>query len=222
MYELIYCERALFGNYFQPLNTLSNLLFFASALFLYDFYRKNKIRGLKATLMIVLIVFIGLGSSIMHINKSHLTFIIDIVPTLIFFMVYTYFLIQDMSKQKKVERIVGTLWVALVVLASLTSIYLLKNGVLVRGAQTHIVALISFIVVILYARHLKLKHTMKELDASYFLLAIALIFRQIDLLVCPQFQWGTHFLWHIFAAFATYYAGVSVYIKEIDFRKQKK
>jgi hypothetical protein len=39
-------------------------------------------------------------------------------------------------------------------------------------------------------------------SAGIFLLSIAL--RSIDISVCSQFKWGTHFLWHVFTALVIY------------------
>lgn len=97
IFDIEYCEQALISNYFEPLNTLSNLFFIIAAIYLYYFFKNNKINDVKSKIFLSLIFSIGIGSFLWHIHKNKITFFFDVIPITLFFITYIYFLILKIS-----------------------------------------------------------------------------------------------------------------------------
>lgn len=200
--EITYCEQALMGNYFQPLNTISNIFFILAAIFLYFFFKKNKIKDVKSKIFLVLVLFIGMVSFVYHFYDTQITFLFDVLAIGIFFTVYIYFLIFHISENKKISIYVTLLFIIIVGLGGLI-IRLTSN--FLNGAEGYVLSLVFLAGIIIYAYSKKLKIA-KKLTIVFLLFLAALIFRHVDVLVCEYLQIGTHFLWHLATSVILYYS----------------
>jgi hypothetical protein len=76
---------------------------------------------------------------------------------------------------------------------------------LLNGSLIYVPAL--FLVVGLGLVHLlQAKNARYDLLAAAGVFVVALFFRTIDNMVCAEFPLGTHFLWHVLGALASYLA----------------
>jgi len=190
---MIYCERTAIGFFNEPLNVLSNSVFFIAAWFLWKNYEKtHKKHDEERMTLILLITLIGVGSSIFHMDPNKITLYGDIIPIALFvaFSLYICF-----------RRLVGlsireTLLVVVLfgIVNALTSYvpqpYRFNESI---GYFPCLIALAAI------ALRLRQKH--HEAAGNFFkltgLFAVSLLFRSIDLRLCPTISVGTHFLWHI-------------------------
>jgi len=203
-FSINYCEHAIVGNYFQPLNSISNIFYILAAVLLYYFYKKSKIKDAKSKIFLSLIVLIGVCSFLFHLYKNQATFFFDVLPIGIFFISYVYFLIVNISENKKA----GLYWTIIFLLIMGFGFIITKSiseNNLINEAQGYILTLLFFAGVIAYT-YAKRISISKKLTIIFILFLLALIFRQIDLLLCNYIKTGTHFIWHLLSSITMYYS----------------
>lgn len=177
-----YCEQGI-----QWVNAISSLSFLIAATALY-YSRKKNIRSV----LVVLIALTGIGSFVWHVKSTAVTFFLDSVPIALFLVTYTYFLVRN--------RRFGIAFTGLFA-AILVSVSLLRPAdAFFKGAQPYVVALV-FMAMLLGNRNIR-----NKLMLPLISFAAALVFRQVDSVLCTFFPVGTHFMWHILVAIAVYYA----------------
>lgn len=194
-----YCERT--GNTLlaEPLNLLSNLAFFVSAFFVYRLYKSKKIARLKYWFLLFLLLLIGIGSSLWHSLRTPLTLALDAVPIFIFFLSFIYLLLR---------KLLGSNLKALV---SVLIFFLIQVGVsyifptVLNGSVRHVVNAITFIGLgsLVYERNPAVR---RDIALALTVYIFAIFTRSIDHQICDLFPVGTHFLWHILTAAASYFA----------------
>ena len=211
IFNINYCELPVFGSYFEPLNTISNLFFIISAIFLYYFYKKNNIKDVKSKIFLFLVILISLGSFLWHLNESDITFFLDVIPVTLFFIIYLYFLIFNIIKNNK-NRIYVLLIssVSIVLLWIIFRSFFKESFIVINEAYGYVLTLFLFMILLVYS-YIKKKDIFKKIVIVFLLFLSAYIFRQADLFICPYFVFGTHFIWHIINAFVSYFAVKSLY-----------
>ncbi len=201
-FGVVYCEQGLINHFLEPLNSISNLFFVVSAVLLFLYFQKKKVVDLKSKLFVGLILLIGIGSLIWHIIPTTATFFMDVIPIALFLILYLFFLLDKIVKRKMIAMSVMGVYLLVVILgfiifptffSSYGGIYILT--LLFLGGT----AIAAFLKKILF----------KETSIIFLLFLLAFIVRQLDLVVCPFFPLGTHFVWHTINAFIAYY-GVKV------------
>ncbi len=193
-----YCEsyQHLWLN--EPLNIISNLSFFVGAYYLYKLARNKKYNKNVSIFLTGIMVILGLGSLAWHSHRTTLTLLSDELPIYIFIIFAFYFLIQSLTKKHTLT--VTTLFFTILVYYLLFAYIPVLN--LFQGSLHYVFALCIFFVINTLIIH--------KFGSSYSftfplsILVIALIFRMIDISLCPIFPIGTHFLWHILVATGIY------------------
>ena len=155
-------------------------------------------------ILIALMVILGLGSLAWHSYRSVPTLLLDEIPIYIFFIFSGYFLTQSLVKNHKLTVIIlaSTAVIYYLIFAYIPGINIL-NGVL-----KYVFAFLSFLILSIFV--------VRKLGSGYnfttplIILAISIIFRSIDLFICPIFSIGTHFIWHILNAVAMYFGSVVI------------
>jgi hypothetical protein len=209
IFDITYCEQPIIGNYFQPLNTLSNIFFIVAAILLYYYFRTRKIKDAKSIIFLFLIVLIGLGSFLWHLNKNKVTFFCDVIPISLFFVAYIYFLITVISKNKIKSAFITGIYLIFIMIGSIFFRSIIENN-LINGAYEYILTLFFFTLIWIYT-YTKNRQIFRKLVLVFVLFLLALVFRQADLLVCNYIPIGTHFIWHLFTASTSYFAVRALY-----------
>lgn len=194
----IYCERTSPTLLAEPVNLLTNTAFYISAYFGYLLVRKtNQSDSDKRELfiLVILIFFIGTGSSLFHSFAKPWAEILDIIPIGLFIVYYWYCMQKKLFHQTNVHA-VGCVFVtslfasAIIILLPplpILKAYLLPLGVLLGLGITFLKKYGDFLILKITA-----------------LFALSLTFRSIDEPLCQYLPLGTHFLWHLCNALILY------------------
>ncbi|CAN5526681.1 ceramidase domain-containing protein [soil metagenome] len=186
-----YCERLGPGLFAEPLNAISNLAFFAAAL--WGARAARATRSDAAVWMLVALVFlIGAGSTAFHMFANRLSVLADVIPISLFIYAYLGFAMR---------RYLGAGWIvmggALVLLLAVTlAIEHWSPPGFLNGSGAYLPALLAGLVVAIVALAQNLA-VAPYLIAASTVLAVSLIFRTADQIACSLIPIGTHFIWHL-------------------------
>ena len=199
-----YCERAGHaGLWAEPINALTNLFF------IYVAYRcwqqvcalkqHSVHRVLDIWLLIVSLVAIGVGSGLWHTVATKEAMLADVIPITVFINIY---LIAAMRRilQLRWWKVIG-LWAAYQMFTVLAQMHLSAD--LLHGSIMYLPTYVT-LVLLTVAVFLKNNATGLGFITALGIFSLSLIFRTIDLWVCPIFPLGTHFLWHTLNAVMLY------------------
>ncbi len=199
--EIYYCEAPLYGAYFQPLNTISNLAFIiATALF---YVRLKKANGVDTRFQIfaVLLITFGVGSAAWHAFPNFWTWLLDVVPVSVFFVYLAYYVHVRVFTRKRIAQlwfIAFLLWTGIVTLALQ---FLFER--MLNGAESYIAQLTYLFGIAVYATY-KNNSIAKWVFLLTGIFLIQLFFRQNDQAFCEVWPYGLHFLWHTTGGFSIY------------------
>jgi hypothetical protein len=193
-----YCERTDPSFWAEPLNALSNLAFIVVALLLWrDARRLDRLDG-GIMLLLAWVFAVGAGSFLFHTFANTATLWLDIVPILLFLLIYLWL---------SLRRILA--W-GVPTAAAPTAVFLLavfgagRFGHLLNGAPFYLPALVMLIG--LTIAHAEKRGNFVTMLGATIIFVFALTFRTLDNTICHLFQAGTHFLWHLFNGAAVFYA----------------
>lgn len=193
----LYCERVDASFWAEPINALTNFSFIFAAWVVWKHGQQQNRLSSPILVLIGLMVSIGIGSFLFHTYATKLTMLLDVLPILLFQFVFLWVYTRQII-QLRVIYAVGLL-IAYMFFAVLGGQFPhLLNGSL--SYLSAVVLLLSFgLYHFIYA---KTEKYILLLALAVFLLA--LIFRTIDMMICPYFPIGTHFIWHIINGFLVY------------------
>lgn len=186
-----YCERLAPGFWAEPLNAVTNAAFIIAALVVWSILGGKRDPG--ARVLTVILFVIGVGSFLFHTYATRWAGIADVLPILLFILVYVYL---------ATRRFFGTgiVLAGAMVLAFFPYSWAVTQGI---GALTGpLNGSLSYvpvpILILVYAALLAFRAplTARGLAIGAGILALSLVFRTIDHAVCPVLPFGTHFLWH--------------------------
>ena len=186
----LYCERCGPGLLAEPLNATTNLAFLIAAWAAWVLARR--LNGLSGGIqgLIFLAVSIGIGSALFHTFATGWARILDVVPILLFQLLFLWLY------ARQVMEIRAALAAAAVVLFLVAGLVGRQFPYVLNRSLMYAPAFLLLVGLGLY--HLaKQKPARLLLVAAAGVFALSLLFRSIDLAVCPYFPIGTHFLWHI-------------------------
>jgi hypothetical protein len=195
----LYCERIAPGLWGEPLNALTNAALLIAAWCAWRYARRlGEVTG-GVTLLIALMVAFGVGSTLFHTFANRITLWLDMLPIAAFIATYLWLYVHRvlMAPAAIAAICVATYVVAVGAARQFPNV--------LNGSIIYAPALILVI-------GLGLVHLVREgyersaLIGAAGVFVAALIFRSIDNSVCVAFPMGTHFLWHLLAAFALYLA----------------
>jgi len=194
----IYCERLGPGLWAEPVNAVTNAAFLVAALMAYLLARREDALDWRSGLLIALIAAMGIGSTLFHTFAQLWAMIADVLPILLYQMVFLYFY---------TNRIIGLKhrWCA----ALLVVFFLSLQGAMALPREW-LNGTLEYAPALLFVFGLGLWHWRHAARERYALLGAALVFvasmsfRSIDMAVCETVPLGTHFLWHILNACVLY------------------
>lgn len=200
--QTIYCER---GNstalLSEPINAFTNLLFIILGMRAFSWLKKEGITDKSLLILPYLLSTIGVGSFLYHTARSTTTLLLDAIPIYIF-IAYSLFLAFLSLTGKKIQSFI--IVVTFIVTQVVLSVYVPKE--FMNGSIRHIITIL-FLLLVGIALYKKFgRSVVKKLGWVIGFYALAIFFRSIDATVCNYLPFGTHFLWHVFAALAGYKA----------------
>ena len=193
-----YCEAAANLWLHEPLNVITNFSFIIGAFYLYRYIKASSLDRRLGIILVGFMVILGLGSLSWHSYRSIPTLWLDEIPIYIWVVFAFYFLTQSLTKSYKLTAIIMVLTATVyyLIFASIPSLNILQ------GSLKYVFALFVFLLLSLFVARKFGSHYNFILPLS--ILAVAIVFRSVDLPVCPVFPIGTHFLWHVSVALAVY------------------
>jgi Ceramidase len=186
----LYCERVGSGLWGEPVNASTNLAFFLAAWVIWKLGRRAQTLSDGVWLLIVLLVTIGIGSSLFHTFATTWARVLDAAPILLFQLTYLWLYSREIIKMR-----FG--YAAGLLAAFLVAAYFGRQFPnTLDGSLIYAPAFVLILSLGLYHyRAQKAERFAVLAAAGVFLLAI--FFRSIDNAVCSSFPVGTHFLWHL-------------------------
>ena len=189
-----YCERTGPDYWSEPVNALTNLAFILAALIM-----AGRLRGPGMAMGRVLagvLFVIGLGSWLFHTHANRLTGLMDVLPILVFILLYVFAATRDFLGARP--------WVAALVTAGFLPYAALTVPLfsMVPGLGSSAGYAPVPLLILLYAlllRH-RLPRVARGLAVGAGVLILSLTFRTLDQASCAILPMGTHFLWHILNA----------------------
>ena len=189
-----YCERTGPDYWSEPVNALTNLAFIAAALIM-----AGRLRGPGMAMGRVLagvLFVIGLGSWLFHTHANRLTGLLDVLPILVFILLYVFAATRDFLGARP--------WVAALVTAGFlpyaaltVPLFSMVPGLGSSAGYAPVPLLILIYALLL--RH-RLPRVARGLAVGAGVLILSLTFRTLDQASCAILPMGTHFLWHILNA----------------------
>jgi hypothetical protein len=193
----IYCERLGPGFWAEPVNALSNLSFFAAAIWAGVEARK---RGAAPVVwgLIGMAALIGVGSFLFHTFANTWSEYADTIPIWSFVAAFVFVAMQRIGGVKP-----GRIGAIALAVAAVIVVIMLASGEgesgppgVVNGSEQYAPALIALLVFSLLSR--RRGHPMWPwIWAATAVFCLSLFFRTIDMAVCPTVPVGSHFLWHL-------------------------
>ena len=196
------CERIGPGLLGEPLNALTSTAFLVVAWAGWNLARRTGNRSAGIHGLLALSVAIGLGSGVWHTLATSWALILDVIPISLFVVVFTWLYARSFLGMR------AFLAVGAAVVFLSTGYAVLEVASVIHVPLTYTPMLVVwFGLVVLGVVHARGRAPDRfSLLAAAAVCALALLFRLIDLAVCPAFPVGTHFLWHSFGALTAFLA----------------
>lgn len=188
----IYCERLGPGLWAEPLNAVSNIAFFIAA---WVGWRATRRRDWRDRLLVGLALAIGVGSTLFHTFAQRWAGAADVLPIMLFILVYLFFAFR---------RYFGAGWPEA---ATLTLAFPFFGAGLQAAARAALpeamapsfgylpafVALVACGALLIRRRH----PAGPLLLGAGAVFAASLTFRSLDMPLCEANPLGTHIFWHL-------------------------
>ncbi|MHA3978898.1 ceramidase domain-containing protein [Halovulum sp. GXIMD14794] len=186
-----YCERLGPGFWAEPLNAITNAAFIIAALVVWAILGGKRDPG--ARVLTVILFAIGVGSFLFHTYATRWAGAADVLPILLFILVYIYLATRRFFEQ----GILGGAFMVALFFPFSWAVTLLVGSVTgpLNGSLGYVpVPVLILIYAAILWRGAPL--TARGLAIGAGILLLSLFFRSIDEAVCSVVPIGTHFLWH--------------------------
>jgi len=193
----LYCERLGSGLWAEPVNAFTNVAFLIAAWLVWRLAHQLSAISPGIWVLVGLLAAIGVGSGFFHTFATNWARILDVVPILLFQLVYVWAYCRRMV-QMRFGYAVGALIAYFVAAIAGRQFPHLLNGSLIYAP-----AVLVLLVLGVYHSATRRVERYVVLSATGVFL-VSLTFRTIDSIVCPDFPLGTHFMWHVCNAIVLY------------------
>lgn len=189
-----YCERLGPELWAEPLNALSNLVFFIGAYAAWRYGQRQLAHTPGSYWLALVITLIGVGSSLFHTFANQWSVLADIIPIYVYQLSIVWLYGLAIGRQRG-GRPIAYAVVTLTLFVLLAVPFALMPGHWLNGSMGYLPAWLFTLGLGLYHRRYFPLQRNALLHASG-LLALSLTFRSMDMAVCDALPLGTHFLWH--------------------------
>lgn len=187
-----YCERTDFSFWAEPVNAASNAAFMIAAFLVWRIVRDRPDWGVRALLLIL--TAIGIGSFLFHTVASRWASAADVVPIMVFILVYLWLATVRMLE---LPRWAGFVAVALFfpfTAAVSSGVTAITGGL--NGSEGYVPTMLLIAGYGLWLLPRK-PATGRGLLIGAGLLTLSLTARSVDEALCEVVPLGTHWLWHL-------------------------
>ena len=192
-----YCERLDAGLFAEPLNALTNLAFLIAAWLVWRLASIRGAPGARVRLLAVLVAIVGVGSGLFHTFANTLTLWLDVIPILLFQLVFLWLYFRDVVGMR---RTLAATILAVFLAAGLGAEFVPN---VLHGSLVYVPAIVVLAILGIYHYRRRLVEPALLLAAAgVFLVSLAL--RTADAELCRLVPVGTHFLWHLLNAVVLY------------------
>lgn len=192
-----YCERVGPGLAAEPLNAATNLAFFAAAWLAWRLARRGGALDGATAALLLLVVAIGIGSSLFHTFATPWARLLDELPILLFQLLFLWLYMRRVGGLPRVAAI------AAIAAYLAAAIYARHFQHLLNGSITYAPAVLMTAAMGLHYRRMRGPEP-GLLAIGAAILVAAVFFRTLDGAVCDRFALGTHFVWHLLVAAVIY------------------
>lgn len=184
------CERTHDGIWAEPLNAISSLAYCGVAIIIWLVARAHVKEDRSFAGLLVLMFIVGVASLSDHTVSVYVAHLFNEGATAVFIVAYATYACRRLLE-------IGWTHTAIVVL-SLSGLGILSSAWTYSIGTGGVGGYVPICVFVLYlAWALRSAQTRRYLLTGSAAFACALAFRTSDLVVCPHFPAGTHFLWHL-------------------------
>ncbi len=189
-----YCERVSAAYWAEPINAVTNAAFLIAAFIM---WRRVKGQDMPLAMGLVLVLaVIGLGSYLFHTHAQVWAAIADVIPILLFILIYIFAVNKDVWRMPSGYALVGTL---LFVPYAAATIPLFQFVPGLGGSAAYAPVPLLILVYAFLLRHQEPRFA-ANLTLGALILILSITFRALDGPICQRVPIGTHFLWHILNA----------------------
>lgn len=194
----IYCERVGQAFWAEPVNAVTNAAFVIAAIAAFVLARRRCVTQFAPYLLILLIAIIGTGSFLFHTFATHWAMLADVIPIMTFQLIFIYSYARHVmySKYQDLLGIYAVFAILVLLFGRLPQDWL--NGSLSYAPALIVLLSLSF-------WHMRNARAARwTLPSAALVFIVSITFRSIDMVVCPAWPLGTHFLWHTLNAVVLY------------------
>ncbi len=198
---VIYCERTSAAWNAEPLNAVSNIAFFIAAWAAWRLQRRRPNFALDGAvrLLCVIVGVVGAGSFTFHTVATRWAEWADVIPILVFMIVYCWAILTAFFRWPVVLK-------ALATFVLFGSTFYLESDefekVLWGGAMY--LPTLAFLMAVGAGIGRRDASAGKPFFLAAALFALSFAGRTIDMPICSSLPVGTHYFWHIFNATVLY------------------
>ena len=187
-----YCERIDASYWSEPVNAVTNLAFIISAVIMWRLSRAEP----YAKALCIILFCIGVGSYLFHTHAQVWAAIADVVPIVLFILVY----VQAVNQHVWLLRPWPALGVTLLFFPFAYVTMPLWEAVPLLNISAAYLPVPALILIYAFLLRNRAPLTARGLVTGAAILLVSLTFRSLDEVVCDGFKLGTHFMWHILNA----------------------
>ena len=211
----IYCERTGPEYWSEPINAISNLSFVIAAVFLARVIRKQGGQGRSDSVpwvLCMLIFMIGVGSWLFHTHATVWALALDVIPIVLFILLYTWFALRRFAS--------APVWVCAVGVLTVLGVAMAVPALTDFEGGSYIAALLALLSIGGFLNFVRSHVAGKVLLLAAAMFFVSLTLRTMDLPLCGEFALGTHFVWHCFNAVVLFIVGraMALYGRGIRFK----
>jgi hypothetical protein len=198
----IYCETGHpWLGMAEPVNTVTNAAIIIAAYFAYRYVRRSRVPMTPdLAVLLFLLTLTGIGSFLWHGLRTHWALQLDWMPGVAFLLVFTALWFRQLFGWA-----VGIIAPVVMFAASIASVvFFWKYFDTLHDVSPNLRFTPAFATITLFAMAMVGatlgKYGKQAATQGLFIVSCgigAAVFRSIDLIVCPYFAVGTHFLWHL-------------------------
>ena len=192
-----YCERTDPSFWSEPANALTNIAFVLASILAWRLLSARGQRQPYLIYMALLMAVVGTGSFLFHTLATPWSAAADMLPIYLFQLSFLWLYAI------KVLRFSPAAALGLLAVFGLSAAMARNLPVDLNGSQTYLAALLFVVgfAIIHWRRAYPGRRLLIYASAG---LTLGLIFRTVDLWVCPWFPLGTHLFWHCLTAVVLY------------------